>query len=172
MSESRGTTVRRGWRRLFRRRSRGQTLAEFALVAPVFFILIFGIVDMARMVQSYVTIQAAAREGARYGVTGDAACDLASPTRYDCIVYVTETKAGRLENKASLDVDIRSWAFATGGYASTPTANSAGIQCDNLEVSVSYDYKPMIKLMENIIGTVELTASERLVNEPFGACGT
>lgn len=48
-----------------RRRSAGQALVEFALVAPVFFAILFGLVDGARLVFAYNTLSDAAREATR-----------------------------------------------------------------------------------------------------------
>jgi hypothetical protein len=153
-----------------RRSERAQTLAEFAMIAPVLFLLIFGIIDCARMMQSYVTIQGAAREGARYAVTGRSDCDASSPSRYDCIVFVTEQTSGNLD-RDMLEVSVRSWAFQSGGYDSAAVEDDPGAQCDNVEVAVSYDYHPMTPIINYFVGAVEMRASERLVNEPFGACG-
>ena len=49
-------------------RRRGQALAEFALVVPLFLILVFGIVDFARGIFAYSVLSNAAREGARYAM--------------------------------------------------------------------------------------------------------
>ena len=46
-------------------RSRGQTLAEFALVLPIFFVMFFGLIDVGRLVYMNSTLSQAAREGAR-----------------------------------------------------------------------------------------------------------
>ena len=43
----------------------GQTLVEFALVFPVFILLLFGIVDAGRFVYMNSVLSQAAREGAR-----------------------------------------------------------------------------------------------------------
>ena len=51
-------------------------MVEFALVAPVLLLLLFGMIDASRIAQSIVTVAAAARDGARQAVsdaaTGDA----------------------------------------------------------------------------------------------------
>jgi Flp pilus assembly protein TadG len=47
------------------RRSAGQALVEFALVAPVFFAIFFGLIDGARLVFAYNTVSQEAREAAR-----------------------------------------------------------------------------------------------------------
>jgi hypothetical protein len=43
----------------------GQTLIEFALVLPVFMLIVFGLVDVGRLVYTNTTLSQAAREGAR-----------------------------------------------------------------------------------------------------------
>ena len=50
-----------------RSRLRGQTLAEFAIVAPLFFLLLFGIIDIGRYIYVTTAFNQAAREGARFG---------------------------------------------------------------------------------------------------------
>jgi hypothetical protein len=51
-----------------RNRSRAQALAEFALVAPLFFLMLFGIIDFGRYVYYVQILNNAAREGARYAI--------------------------------------------------------------------------------------------------------
>lgn len=50
-----------------RERSRGQALVEFSLVFPVFILLLFGLVDLGRLVYANNALAEAAREGARWG---------------------------------------------------------------------------------------------------------
>ena len=47
-----------------RRRSRGQSLVELALIAPVFLILLLTAIDLGRLMYSQITITNAAKEGA------------------------------------------------------------------------------------------------------------
>lgn len=49
-----------------RRRDRGQALVEVALVAPLFFALLFGLIDLGRVIWAVDVVGGAAREGARY----------------------------------------------------------------------------------------------------------
>jgi Flp pilus assembly protein TadG len=57
-----------GIARRARRRGRGQSLVEFAVVLPVFLLLLAGICDFGLGLYSQMTIINAAREGARLGV--------------------------------------------------------------------------------------------------------
>lgn len=153
-----------------KRAERAQTLAEFAIVAPLLFLLIFGLVDMARLYQAYVTVQGAARDAARYGVTGQSDCAGASD-RYACIQEVAEKGTSALANNATaVSVTARSWRFP--GYTTANATGDPGQQCDLLQVSVSYDFKPATPLLDTIIGSVRITGREKMVNEPFGPCAS
>ena len=46
--------------------SDGQALTEVALVAPLFFLLLFGMIDLGRVIWANDVVANAAREGARY----------------------------------------------------------------------------------------------------------
>lgn len=54
-------------------RTRGQALVEFSLVAPLFFLLLFAIIDFGRYVYYVQVLNNAAREGARYAIVHGAA---------------------------------------------------------------------------------------------------
>lgn len=47
-------------------------MVEFALVAPVLLLIVFGIIDLGRLIYTYVTLSQAANEGARVAVQGQA----------------------------------------------------------------------------------------------------
>ncbi len=50
------------------RRRRGAAVVEFAAVAPVLFLLIFGMIEFGRMVMVQQVLTNASREGARVGI--------------------------------------------------------------------------------------------------------
>jgi hypothetical protein len=50
-----------------RHRSRGQALVEFSLAFGVFVLVVFGLIDLGRVVYAHNSLSEAAREGARYG---------------------------------------------------------------------------------------------------------
>jgi Flp pilus assembly protein TadG len=157
--------------RRHRRNQRGQTLAEFALVLPILAIIIFGIIDTFRAYNAWVTIRSAAREGVRYGVTGQATCGgIADESRISCIEHTAREQAGSLTNSPTqLDVSIRSWDYPSYDSA-TVTEGGAGESCDALEVEVSYEFEPATPIMSALVGGVTMTAKQRMVNEPFGTC--
>lgn len=61
----------------FKRSEAGATLAEFAIVASVFFMVILGIIELGRLFYTHNALTDAARRGARYAVLhkeADEAC--------------------------------------------------------------------------------------------------
>jgi hypothetical protein len=46
----------------------GQDLAEYALILPIFLLVVMSIFDMGRAVYTYSALQNSVREGARYGI--------------------------------------------------------------------------------------------------------
>ena len=55
-------------RRLRRNNEKGTTMAEFAIISVVFFMIIFGIIEFGRLFYTHNALTDAARRGARYGV--------------------------------------------------------------------------------------------------------
>ena len=56
--------------RRLRKGERGQALVEMALVLPLFFLLLFGVIEMGRVGYSYITVSNAARAGGRTATIG------------------------------------------------------------------------------------------------------
>ena len=81
---------------------RGQTILEFALLAPLFFLLVCGVIDFGRMFYVQMTLQNAIRQAGRYASTGQHLANAAVPGGYDTRI-------------ASIDVTFTPWS-----HASTP----------------------------------------------------
>lgn len=63
--------LQRARRAAARFRRRGTAAVEFAILAPIFFILIFGMIEYGRMVMVQQILTNAAREGARVATLSD-----------------------------------------------------------------------------------------------------
>jgi len=74
-------------------RSRGQALVEFALIFPIFMLVLFGIIDVGRFVYVSNSLNEASREGARYGSVEQwqysCPASVGSPDRFTCTSAVT-----------------------------------------------------------------------------------
>ncbi len=50
---------------------RGVTAVEFALIAPVFLVIVIGLIEISIAMFAWVTMEAAVREVSRFGITGN-----------------------------------------------------------------------------------------------------
>ena len=48
------------------RRSKGQSIVEFAFVVPIFLLMVFGLIDFSRLLFSYISLASSTREFARH----------------------------------------------------------------------------------------------------------
>jgi len=150
------------------RRHRGQALAEFALVVPLFLILVLGIVDFARGIFVYSVLSNAAREGARYAMVhgtlsvdnppGPSGPGTPDP---DGFVYVAP-KARELTftiDKSAVSVGT-CWGFgcsiAADCVTPTDTAN-APVPDIPVMVRACYDFQPITASFLGV-GPIRLTA--------------
>jgi Flp pilus assembly protein TadG len=67
-------------RRASRRSRRGQAIVEFALVVPIFILIVVGLFDVGRAVYAYNTAANAAREGARVAIVNQDAVAIRAKT--------------------------------------------------------------------------------------------
>jgi hypothetical protein len=161
-----------------RRGQRGQVLVEFTIVGLAFFLFLFGVFDMARMLESWITVQHAAREAARYAITGrtdyqfsgTTVCD----TRADCIVWTAKHGTTGLyqggDGSTAVTVEYRAWDY-TGGTPTGPTEGDMGKPCDQIEVEVRYTHHFATPILQAIVpGGITLKGTQRMTNEPFGSC--
>ncbi len=84
--------------RFCRKGRRGAALVEFAIVSPILFLLVFGMIEYGRMVMVQQIITNASREGARLGV-------LDGTSTSDVQTAVTDYLAGASVSGADITVD-------------------------------------------------------------------
>ena len=54
----------------------GQALVEFAIILPILLMLVMGILQFGMMLNAYLTIENASREGARAGIIGSSDAEI------------------------------------------------------------------------------------------------
>ncbi|MGZ8771085.1 MAG: TadE/TadG family type IV pilus assembly protein [Aeromicrobium sp.] len=135
MTPGRSYHSTRGTRR--RPRSRGQSLVEFAVVLPVFLLILSGIIDFGFLLYSRMTVINAAREGAHVVI---AATD--TPTVIEALVAdrVTDVGGGLLTSGMVETVCVPKTApcsFTTDGLEPG----------DSVKVTVTYPYRSLFPLL-------------------------
>ena len=130
-----------------RKDRRGQTLVEFALILPIFVLLLLGIVDLGRAVYANNTIQNAAREAVRVAIVDQ---------------NVTVIEAEAIQQAVALgidagDVDVN---FLDSDYTTGVCTTTPEVACI-VEVEVRYAYTAATPVLGNLVGTINMAGSSR-----------
>lgn len=138
---------------------RGQALVEFALVIPIFLLLLVAIFDLGRAVFAYNTLTNAAREGARLAIVNQ---DEAS------IIQHAKNASAIVELNVP-NVEVHFWQLKPDGTANT--AKPCDLVANGCLAVVSFEatYQPITPIIANIVfkNGVTFTASSTLVVEYF-----
>jgi len=146
-----------------RARSRGQGLVEFAIVFPLFVLMLFALFDIGRAVFAYNEITGSAREGARLALVNQ---DVATiKTR------ITAQSTGTAVNSCVYFLDSAA-TYTTCTQGTTPPAS--GLLCPIpggpsttpsvgciAHIEVWTDYAPLTPVISNLIGSFRLTANSQ-----------
>lgn len=181
-------------RRLIRGCNSGTTIIEFALIAPVFFLIFMGIIEMGLIYFTQSVLDGALAHGARVGMTGSSV----GRNRDAHILNEIARYTGGYLDASRIDVSIRSYtSFVNIGEPepciAPPVAPCSGIAGVNfVDVNgngtwdddqgrtgggnandvvlyrVEYDWSVITPLMSHIVGNnVEIVSTATVRNEAF-----
>jgi Flp pilus assembly protein TadG len=108
---------------------RGAALLEFALVAPILILLVFGIVEYGMFFKDYLTVSNATRAGARVGSAAGSNAD----ADYQ-ILQAVKTAAAALPGGANSIEHVTIYRSATTGGAPTATCRTTSSAADRCNV--------------------------------------
>ena len=130
-------------------RRRGQALVEFVLVAPIFFLILFAMIDFGRYVYYVQTINNAAREGTRYAIVHGS--DSLAPSGPG--------------DDAAVKSAVRRYLIGVVGDASTPTITPTWAPNNRREslvtVNVQYQFHSVIPIVP--IPPIQIDGASTLV---------
>lgn len=160
-----------------RERRRGQGLVEFALVIPVFILVLFGLIDLGRYVYMNSTLSQAAREGARVASVeaswmGKADPSCGSAAGPVCPANVTALSADVLAGANRMIVPFSSIASSDLAFvcSDTPPASVPNGQAcpapgigDYVSVRVGATFRPLTPLISSIFPSIATQASAAMI---------
>jgi hypothetical protein len=175
-------------RRTPRRGGSGQALTEFALVAPILFLLLFGVIQLGLLFAGQNGLVNGVRDAARHAVTwriNDASVN--DPSIYSVVCaavrdeLVSELAGGQLpafdETRLRPTISYQ-WKANPGAAGTDPTAEEYFLY---VEIDAAYDhplYVPLVGFFFDLLdgsgdGAFTLSASEQMrVENPSLAMGT
>jgi Flp pilus assembly protein TadG len=138
----------------------GQTMVEFAIVAPLFFFLVFAVLDFGRMFFLQMNVQQAVEEAGRFASTGNHLPDPNNPqqnlSRVSSIIATAQQAA--LVPISSVQI-----SSLVGGVG------SAGGPGDTVTISFTSNLPLMTPIIAQLFpnGEYTFTSSTTFKNEPF-----
>lgn len=170
-------------------RSTGQALVEFAIMAVVLLMIIFIIIEAARILWAWGTVQNAAREGARYAITGQydwPDCPVSPLPKFNTPEYCDDLRVASVISRthtglAGLPLNETSGAFEDDDYyqievwgvnqGGSLQKNFAGMP--NMPVIVRAYYRvPIISpFFSSILPSIPVFGQVTMYNETFGQLG-
>lgn len=150
-------------------RHSGQSMVEFAVLAPVFFLLLLGTIDLGRAVYIYNSISDAAREGARAAIPFDTPL----PTNAQVLGAVQSKLGGGF----SLSVDPCAGSpMVAGSCPGTPTTPNTGYIWyspgigtpgrNTVTVKISFLFQPWVPVVRDVSGNgFVMSAESTMVTE-------
>jgi Flp pilus assembly protein TadG len=167
-------------------RTRGQSMVEFALIAPFVVVMILLLIDFSRLVYTYAAISWAAREGARM-------VSLAPNINSDCSALARVEQVGRGFPLVADPNSIRGNADPNGSGTPGPTTPAAGqgyiyiypavasyppdTNCNgparlmaqqnpDVAVEVQYGYTPIVPMFRSFIPNITIKTISVVHVEP------
>lgn len=136
-------------KRLRQDRERGGSIAEFALLAPLFVVLLFGMVEFGLAIYSKGVLTNASREGARMGVI------FGTPRKTEAEIT---TRVQDYLSKAGFNDTAQVTISVTG---------EGGSSGSSLSVTVTYPYTFQVlpNFVQGFAGTMSLTANTLMLME-------
>jgi TadE-like protein len=159
----------------------GQGLVEFALVLPIFLLLLFGLIDAGRLVYQNSVVSQAAREAARLasveaswigsadpgcGSAGGPVCPGNTSTLKTHVVAAANRMVAPFANVPAGSIYLRCDTpgnAPTGAWApgsATCTSNTTG---NVVSVRVVLPFTPITPVLSGLVGTVSTSGSATMV---------
>ncbi len=122
------------------KRKRGQAMVEFALVLPIFMLVLSGILDFGFALYTRMTVINAAREGARAAVMVPANTDI-----------TTVAQAASISSAAGAGLTLSAPAVTCYQTSASPSSTTVipcntAVSGDTVSVAVSYTYHSFFPL--------------------------
>ena len=164
-------------------REGGQSLVEFSLILPIFFLLLFGLIDMGRAVYVNNTLSQAAREATRLAaaqaswvgktLADEATCNAAAGPVCPADVATLKTNVDAAANRMAVGLGVLPGAQiymqcnVAGSVA--PTGAWTGSTCTNpssgsqVSVRIAYTHTMITPIVGQIVNNLFMSASATMV---------
>ncbi|OJW51447.1 MAG: hypothetical protein BGO67_06795 [Alphaproteobacteria bacterium 41-28] len=153
--------------------NKGATAVEFALIAPVFFLVFFGIFEVGAILLVQTSLETSILQVSRFGRTGGS---VAGQTSSQTAIALADQYSFGLVNPTNLVLTVTPYSSfsAMPTLANAPTGGTQNFGTANQDVlyTLSYNWTFFTPMLGTLLsptgnGSITLTASAVVQNEPF-----
>jgi Flp pilus assembly protein TadG len=141
-------------------------MVEFALVLPIFAILLFGIIDFGRYVFTANSLNNGAREAARFTSVAVFPADCAGLTRVACATTIARSHAWGVPG-SSVNVTVTCEGYNPDGTLKSPAPAVAACTTGNLlRVQTQTNFTLVTPLIAQLLGSQTIRGDARVAVNP------
>lgn len=144
-----------------RDRTRGQAAVEFALIVPIFVLLLLGIFDLGRGVYAWSTLNNAAREGTRQAIVDQTVAHIRSRAASHSVAL------GVADADVQIEFRDRTDTGPCSQLANADTGDDAFVNTCLVRVRVNYDFAPATPVIGNIVGALAMSGESTMSIDVF-----
>ena len=163
--------------RLRRHKQGGSTIVEMALLAPVFFLFLIGITEVALIIAAQQLIESASYNASRLGKTGYVASGSTQSQTVSQIITNQLSAFGNLIDVSKVKTTMTAYSSFSTVTGNGQGTNGYGTQQQIVVYTISYPWPLFTPMLGQIIGTWDsnsarwvLNLNSQIVvrNEPYG----
>lgn len=154
-----------------RRKRQGSTAVEMALIAPVFFLLLMGVMEISLILTTQQLLENATYNTSRLAKTGYTGAGQTQAQTVNQILDQELESFGTLINMANVSMTSTSYNSFTSAGTGVGGTGGMGTASQIVVYTVSYPWTLFTPMLSAIIGTngiVTLTSQIVVRNEPYG----
>ncbi len=145
--------------------TRGQAMAEFAIALPVLLMILFGIMEVSRLVLTYALVVNASRDAVRYA--SSIGLNNSGSTRYnDCNGIISVAQKSAYFVPISMTASDITYDTQPGATPFASCSASVSVTSGNrVNVTVRATYTPIVKLLPIPTRTFTVTSSRTILGD-------
>jgi Flp pilus assembly protein TadG len=132
-------------------REKAQAMVEFALVFPVLLLLIYGIIELGRLIFIYTSVTTSSREAARYGSAAGRVGGT-TPRYLDCAGILAAAQRSAILTPVNAGNITITYDHGPGSSLIAPSCPAAQTQTivlgDRINVQVTVNYTPLMPIVQ------------------------
>lgn len=150
-----------------RKNQKGQSLIEFALILPLFIVLVIGFFDFGRAIFYYSSLTNAVREATRFAIVNrDAILAEEAENLSECDGTISDNPLKLKVMEYAFGVNEDMFDPCTDIIVVITRAGSSNQMLEAVSIEVTLNFQPITPILSQIVGQIPLVAQSKMYVTP------